>query len=353
MSYEFPVDPDSLFEERAQAFIDLGVPAEEVTRLRATITDMWADSPGGWTYEWSQYAARCAAEGEHYRGALAYGGAKFPCLADPAKALALTHQLEQYTLAVPAFSVAFDRRVVPTRYRDGNVDVPVHVLSSPGSGADTPVLIASGGLDTWKMDLHQLFTALALGAHVRVVGFEHAGVGELTSTPMAADTGQIIDGLIEFARTLTTGRVEHLGLSFGGYFSARSGLRGDVDGAIVLGGPVTSASFGPESARRLLYGMDDIFGNAVGFTTKPHIDDLLAASQSFALDEMLSSDQNSPMLVINGDADIHVPTADTSVFAGRRRTEATLIPAGSHCAFNKLDQVIPIITKWAAQTLHP
>ena len=39
-------------------------------------------------------------------------------------------------------------------YRADTVEVPVHLYSADGDYADRPVLIASGGVDTWKMDIH-------------------------------------------------------------------------------------------------------------------------------------------------------------------------------------------------------
>jgi esterase FrsA len=353
VTYRFPVDPDSIFEERTPQFVNLGIPAEDVARLRSLVNDMWLDAPGGWTYEWSRVAERYAADGDHYLASLAYGGAKFPCLADDAKTTALGNQVKQYLLASSGFPLDLERKIVRTLYRDQTVEVPVHILSPHGARPDTPVLIASGGIDTWKMDLHPLFVGLALGANLRVVSFEHAGVGELTNTPMTPDSREIVDGLIAFARTLTTGRVGHFGLSFGGYFAASTGLRGVADAAIVVGGPVSSASFGPEHASKLMYGMDDIFGNAVGFHAKPDPDTLIEVSCTFALDELLRTDHNCPMLVINGDADIHVPVEDTRIFEGRRRSRVVIIPGGSHCALNKTDQVVPILIDWATRALHP
>jgi alpha-beta hydrolase superfamily lysophospholipase len=116
-------------------------------------------------------------------------------------------------LLAPRFRVSFQRRIVTARYRGAVVETPMHVLSPADAGADTPVMIASGGLDTWKMDLHR--------------------------------------------------------------------------------------------------------------------------------DELLATQDNCPMLVINGDADVHVQIADTKVFNGRPNTQAEVIPGGSHCAVNKLDQIKP------------
>jgi hypothetical protein len=99
MSYEWPVDVDNLFSERYPQMIKVGVPAQDVDAVRAAITEMWPDAPGGWVYEWSALAARYAAAGAHQLAALAYGYAKFPTLADTAKRVAFAHQLEQYLLA--------------------------------------------------------------------------------------------------------------------------------------------------------------------------------------------------------------------------------------------------------------
>jgi len=99
MSYEYPVDVKNLWSERAPQFVSLGTSKEEVDRLVNTVTDMWADAPGGWCYEWSQLADRYANSGDAHLAFLAYGGARFPCLADAAKVTANQHQIEQYELA--------------------------------------------------------------------------------------------------------------------------------------------------------------------------------------------------------------------------------------------------------------
>lgn len=63
MSYEFPVDHRALIEERAGQFLSFGLPREDLDELRGSIDSVWADVPGGWTYEWSRLAAKYAAEG--------------------------------------------------------------------------------------------------------------------------------------------------------------------------------------------------------------------------------------------------------------------------------------------------
>ncbi len=56
---------------------------------------MAAQSHPSRPYEFSQLAARYAGDQRHLLASLAYGYAKFPCLADDARRTALHHQLEQ------------------------------------------------------------------------------------------------------------------------------------------------------------------------------------------------------------------------------------------------------------------
>ncbi len=351
MSYEYPVDVKGLWSERAPYFVNLGIPQEDVDRLVEVVDDMWANRPGGWCYECSQLAGQYARAGQAQLAMLAYGGARFPCLADQAKATALQRQVEQYTLAAKDFPVSFERRLVTTHYQGQVVEVPVHVLAEPNAAVDTPVLVVTGGIDTWKMDLHDMWVAYALNAHLRIIACDIPGTGELTHVALTPGSTAILDQVVAFARTLTAGKVGQLGMSFGGYFSAHAGLTGVVDAAVVVGGPVVNA-FTAENIAGLMYGMKDIFGNAAGFTQVPTIEQITPVSESFALGDLLAKGTNCPMFVINGDQDVHVPLSDTQLFEGRPDTEVQIIAGGTHCAFNKVGEVIAANTKWLATALH-
>jgi esterase FrsA len=351
MGYIFPVDVKDLWSERARQFVALGTAEEDIDRLTQTITDMWADAPGGWSYEWSKLAERYARSDQPYRAMLAYGGARFPCLADQARVTAHRHQFEQYIEASKDFPVTFERRVVSARHQGGVVEVPVHILSETDATEDTPVLVVTGGVDTYKMDLHQMLVTYVLGAHVRVVAADIPGTGELTDIPTSRPSTEILDQVVAFARTLTTGKTGQLGVSFGGYFSAHAGLAEVVDAAVVVGGPVSN-TFTVANIDALLYGMRDILGNAYGFTEVPTNQQLVEITGRFMLDDLLAKDSNCPMLVINGDRDVHVPITDAQIFEGRPNTDVILIGGGTHCALNRLDLLQPIVTQWLTSHLH-
>lgn len=350
MSFQWPVDAEDLFGERYPQMVNTGLPAPAVDAVRAAITQMWTDAPGGWVYEWSALAARYANEGSHQLASLAYGWAKFPTLADDSKRLALRNQLEQYLLAATDFGVDFQRRVLDVPYRGATTPVPVHVFAAPDLAPDAPVLLASGGVDSWKMDMHGIFVLAAATTGVRVVAFDIAGTGE-SAVPMTPDGGaEIVRGLIAEARTLGNGIVIHLGISMGGYYSARSGLAGEVAAAIVLGGPVEAAF--DRDAATLQFGMDGIVGNALGFSQRPSAEELAATFGAFSLRPLLDQDTNTPMLVVNGADDVHVPQHDTVVFEGRRDTDVHLMPDTGHCATSKLPEAIGLMFGWLQRTLE-
>ena len=349
MSYTYPIDAQAMFDDRTHQFIGFGIPAEDVAEVRAATTDFWTDGPGGWPYEFSRLAAGYAADQQHLLASLAYGCAKFPCLADEARRAAQNHQLEQYQLAAASFPVRFERRVLSLPVGPAAVDLPVHLFSAADHFDAAPVLIFSGGVDTWKMDIHNWCLTLAERSGATVLAFDMPGTGE-NPVLLGPDADALIQSLVTAARGIGNGLVAHLGISFGGNFAAMTGLTGTVDAAIVLGGPVQE-SFRPEVMRRLPYGMADIVGNAEGFDQPVTVEQLASAGAPLNRAELLQTQNNAPMLVINGADDYFVPQHDTLVFDGRPGVVVELIDGTGHCAMSKAAEVLPIIIGWLRNQL--
>jgi esterase FrsA len=342
--YTYDIDAADMFEDRTHQFEKFGIPLDDIQRVRAAVTDMWADAPGGWPYEWSKLAREYADRGDHFLASLTYGCAKFPCLADPARVAAMQHQLEQFEVAAKDFPLAFERRIITVPYRGGNIEVPVHLYSADGEYAGRPVLIASGGVDTWKMDIHPWWVGFTMGTGVSTLAFDHPGTGE-TAIPLDQHADEVIRGIADYARSLGNGRVAHFGASFGGNFSAMSGLAGIVDAAVDLGGPVVE-SFEAENVKNLPYGMHDILGNAMHWDHSPTLDELSAGLGQLNRANLLAQHRNSAMLVINGADDYFIPQSDTLVFGGRPNTEVHLIEGTGHVAMSKAPEVVPQIIAW-------
>ena len=344
--YTYPIEPEAMFEDRAAQFVGFGIPAEDVARLRSTITDMWLVGPGGWVHEWSALAAGYADQGNPLLASLAYGCAKFPCLADAQRGEALSKQVEQYLAASPQFPVQFERVILALDYQGASIDVPVHLFSSFDDRRSRPVLLLGGGVDTWKMDIHSLCISSALHSGTTVLAFDIPGTGESSHIPLNADADEIVLGIATAAKGIGNGKVGHLALSFGGNFSAMTGLTGAVDAAVNNGGPIKD-SFTVEHLTQLPYGMLDIVGNAIGFDAQPTIEQIVAGAGDLSRAGLLeAAPTNSPMLVINGADDHFIPQSDTLVFHGRPHTEVHLIDGTGHCAMSKLDTVIPLMVGW-------
>jgi len=198
------------------------------------------------------------------------------------------------------------------------------------------------------MGLHAIYVTLAQRLGFTILGFDISGTGEST-IPLSVKGDELVLGIVNEARKLRNGKVAHLGFSFGGNFSAMTGLSSAVDAAIVLGGPVDKA-WGKENAQNLPYGMPGIIGNDMWFDHEPTSADFLAAVQQFSRRSLLDRADNSPMLAINGANDYFVPQADTLVFQGRRNTEVHLLPDIGHCAVlggpSKLPEVVDLIVRW-------
>ena len=256
----------------------------------------------------------------------------------------MQHQLEQFELAAKDFPVAFERRIIAVPYRGSTVEVPIHLYSTDSDYAARPVLIASGGVDTWKMDIHPWWVGFTQGAGVTTLAFDHPGTGE-TAIPLDEHADEVIRGLADYARTLGDSRVAHFGASFGGNFAAMSGLSGIVDAAVDLGGPVNHA-FEPENVQKLPYGMHDILGNAMHRDHSPTLDELSAGLGQLNRENLLAQQHNSAMLVVNGADDYFIPQSDTLVFQGRPKTEVHLIEGTGHVAMSKAPEVVPMIIAW-------
>ncbi len=347
--YTYEIDTAEMFEDRAAQFEKLGIPLDDIERIRAAVTDMWADAPGGWVYEWSRLAQEYADRGDHLMASLIYGCAKFPALTDQARVQAMQHQLQQFLLAAKDFPVAFERRIIAVPYRGGTVEVPIHLYSTDSEYPARPVLIATGGVDTWKMDLHPWWVGFTMNAGVSTLAFDHPGTGE-TSIPLDEHADEVIRGIADYASTLGNGRVGHFGASFGGNFSAMSGLAGIVDAAVDLGGPVVD-SFEQGHVKNLPYGMHDIVGNAMHRDHSPTLDELTAGLGQLRRRDLLAQQGNSAMLVVNGADDYFIPQSDTLIFQGRPGTEVHLIENTGHCAMSKAPEVVPMIIAWLREQL--
>jgi esterase FrsA len=318
---------------------------------------MWADAPGGWSFEWSALAMRYHDAGNPLLAAVAYGFAKFPCFANDPRVRAQHNQIACYLEAAPSFPVKFERRDIAIPVDDGTIKMPIHLFSKSGQFESGPVLMFSGGVDGYKIDIHGLCIALSQRLGITILAFDIAGTGECPIALSAVGGDAVVAGVAAEARRIGNGTVAYLGFSFGGNFAAMAGLTKIVDAAIVLGGPLDQA-FTLENAKTLPYGMAGIVGNDMHYDHEPSLDEFVAAIQQFSRRSLLDQTDNAAMLIINGANDYFVPLADTLAFAGRARTDVHVLGDSGHCALlggnggkSRLTDVIELITDWLPQKI--
>jgi esterase FrsA len=123
-------------------------------------------------------------------------------------------------------------------YQGGSVSTPVHLFSVTGKYVAAPVIIYSGGVDTYKMDLHPVCLSLPQRLGITILAYDIPGTGE-SPVPLSVKGDEIVLDIVNEARKIGSGTVAYLGFSFGGNSSAMTGLSGAVDAAIVNGAQST------------------------------------------------------------------------------------------------------------------
>jgi esterase FrsA len=351
--FTFAVDPQELFEERTRQMVGgWGIPEPVVAAVRAQVRDMWSESGSGWVPAWSEQAEQAEREGEWLLAALCWGGARFPCLATPSRQAAYERQLAAYERAVPEFSVRFERLVLEVPLDEGTTRVPVHVFRRRHASGRS-LLVLCGGVDTWKVELHQMAVRVARATGLTVAAVDMPGTGE-TRLPLSPKADRVLGPVVEeLAERYRAKKTSFFGISFGGHWAAKLALINQVDAAIDLGGPVGAGARRIDIAA-LPYGMPGILAHALGLEEVPAGQQADALLDAFSLERqgLLDGRRGAPLLAVNGEHDQFLPLADTTVFSSHPHATVWVIKDATHCAAEQLPRVIPAALGWLVTRLH-
>jgi len=333
--FEFPLPVADVWAERTGQFVGSGIPRDVLRRVRDRVTDSWAEGEGGWTHEWVAAGRELEGKGRSVQAALAYGAGRFPSLASPQRVAAYHEQLRVFGEAT---STSVQREVHEVPYRSGSVAVTVHRYACRHPNA---VLCLTGGVDTWKVELHRLALALRTLGRLDVVVFDMPGTGEC-EVPLAGDAETIYRGVADAVRSPGL-PVGVMGMSFAGLWAAKLAMLGGVDFAIDLGGPVGAADRGSDELLALPNGMPGIVAHALWLDELPTADELPRLLDPFSLaDELAVPDRQleAPLLVVNGTKDQYIPRDDIEVF--RQYGDATVwaVDGATHCA---VERIVPVM----------
>ncbi|WP_113704744.1 alpha/beta hydrolase [Nonomuraea lactucae] len=339
--FTFPVDPQAIFDERTAQFLAWGIPKATIAQARTEIRDMWGTAGDGWTPTWARHAEQARSEGRLLRAALCWGAARFPSLATPERRLANQRQLDCYLAAAARFTTRFTREVL----RVDGVPVPAHLFQRR-RGRPRGVMVLSGGVDTWKMELHRLAVSTALTTGLLVAAIDMPGTGESVQ-PLGPDSDRVLSGVVDLLRKRHGLPVAFLGLSFGGHWAAKLAMLGQVDAAVCLGGP-TGAADERVDVLNLPYGMAGIIGNALGLDSLPGPGLVTELLDKFSLrgQGLLEAEGRAPLLAVNGANDQYIPLGDTTRLAGHPGTTVWIVRDATHCAPEHFKPMIVAIWGW-------
>jgi len=214
--------------------------------------------------------------------------------------------------------------------------------------------VLSGGVDTWKVELHRLAVLIARLTGWTVAALDMPGTGE-SRVPLAPDADLILRAAIdELKGDLRLARCAFFGISFGGHWAAKLALLEAVDAAVDLGGPV-GASEDSIRAADLPGGMAGIVGNALGLSAPPSDEEVMGFFADFSLRKqgLLERPRGSPLLVVNGSRDPYLPEEDTTAFRGRPEATVWLIEHTTHCASERIRRVLAAAITWLGAALAP
>ncbi|MFJ9352479.1 alpha/beta hydrolase [Streptomyces sp. NPDC101237] len=330
--FTFDVGTDAIFEERSRQFTAWGIPPALVDRARGRIRVMWGTGPGTWVAEWGLLAREAEADGDLLRAAQLWGATRFPALAAPERVAAHHEQLRCYLDAAPRFPVGFRRRAVPLRTPEGEHELPVHEFTRRGRRRPG-VLVMSGGVDTWKIEIHRMAVATARTTGLKVVTIDMAGTGE-NPLPLTPHSDLQLHALIALLREENPGEPAlWFGLSFGGHWAVKLALQGAVDAAVDIGGPTGAADVRTDPLS-LPYGMAGIVGNAMGLDGLPSAQEASDLLDGYSLRRqgLLAAEGGAPLLAANGDRDQYVPLGDTTELAAREGSTVWIVRDATHCA---------------------
>lgn len=349
-------------EDRFAGWVQCGADEKELETVLGNIHDPRGTGPGSWVHEFAQTAFRheCFAQNaeaqkdqmkavrEYKLAAVYYYLARFPHLLSPEKEKAYRKHIECYLKAARTADPPLE--VVRIPFEGKHI---IGYLRTP-PGQKRPVVLFTGGVDTWKSDFDNIIEALlAEGLAVFAVDIPGTGQSEWKLTP---ENTKVLSRALQYLKTrseIDGSRMSVLMISFGGYFAVRLALTDpNVKAAINVGGP-TVISFTRENIKRVPQVMISTITHAMGINPDMDINKLVSTVKPFSLADLLSSSSHRPSLLsINGDKDKLVPIEDLYVISKNGLEQDEWVYKGDgHCAMGNMNEWAPKVAKWLRQQL--
>ncbi len=347
-------------EDRFDGWVQHGADEAELDAALRRVNDPIGAGPGSWVYEISQPAelheARAreleaagdtgSAVEEWRQAAIFYYIARFPFVGNEAKAEAYRKHIDCYLESVEHEQPALE--VVRIPYRGEEI---IGYLRVPESALPPPVVVLTGGVDTWKSDIEAQVKAM-LAEGMAAFTFDMPGTGE-SAWPLTPDGDEVYSRVLEYLKTrpdLDGDRMAVHLQSFAGYYAVKLALLDpNVKAAVNIGGPI-HLSFTVEHAETVHEGMIKTIAHAMGEDLDQSLAEMVAEIAPFSLERqglLKVPERQAPLLSINGDQDPLVTIDDLYVISESGIVQEEWVYAGDgHCASKNASEHVPRAAAW-------
>jgi esterase FrsA len=332
---------------------------ETIDGLAGLDPDSWADAWGGLA---DRYEARArAAEDRETRRELwrrVYDASfigRYPVPNHPRKAALYDRARAAFREATALEDPPLEVVEVPFAGRAGEGDTVRFYLTRPPGVARPRVVLAWGGIDTWKEESHARLGALLRAHGFAAVLIDIPGTGE-SPVLASADAERQYTPVFEHLAAredLDGARCGVIGGSFGGYWAMKLAYthREHVAAAVNWGGGV-HITFTPEwqerSRHASSYLMDLMAARARIFGGETFADYVARCPELSLLDQGLLDQPSAPLLLVNGRDDQQNSIDDLYLSLDHGDPKSARVFDGGHMG---VGPTVPTIVAWMAERL--
>jgi esterase FrsA len=348
-------------EERFGGWVDAGATEAELDAALRRTYDPIGSGPGSWVYELSIPAAEherraeeaetagdlATAAEEYSEAAVFYYVARFPFVGSPAKEEAYRKHIDCYLKSVQ-YGGGPALEIVRIPFEGKEI---IGYLRLPEGVERPPVVILTGGVDTWKSDIERQARAM-LAEGMAAFTFDMPGTGE-SAWPLEADGDRVYSRVLEYLKTRSDLDGDRVGVylqSFAGYFAVKLALvEPSVKAAVNVGGPIHH-SFTLEHARTVPDVMVRTIAHAMQQNPDQPVTEMVRQIEPFSLRKqglLVPPKRQAPLLSINGDKDPLVTIEDLYVVTRSGIEQEEWVYAGDgHCAPEHFAEHVPRAAAW-------
>ena len=342
-------------------------PVDEVDpeAAREAIEGLGGLDPESWTSAWGAAAERFAASAEAatdpaaereawldaYRFAFL---ARYPTLNHPLKHEWYDRTRDYFVRARALDDPPLQVVTVPFEGREGEGDQVVFYIARPAGVERPPVVMAWGGIDTWKEEMRSRAEYfLELGFAMLLV--DMPGIGQspvLASRDAERQWTPVFDWLAS-QDDLDGTRVATLGASFGGYWAMKLAYTHNeqLRAAVNWGGGIHitfTREWQEKSRNASSYLIDLMAARAAIFGGKTFEDYVARCPELSLLDQGLLDQPSAPILLVNGRHDLQNATDDIYLALEHGDPKTARIFPGGHMGEGP---TVPTIGDWLAERL--